>query len=104
MSRTRRHFTAEQKAEAVRRHLADKVAVSDLAEELGVQPSLIHLWVKHVLDHAATVFERSGGNRRGEQTKDLRISHLEAKLAKKNEVVAELMEAHVQLKKELGEL
>jgi transposase-like protein len=104
MSRIRRHFTAEQKAEAVRRHLADKVAVSDLAEELGVQPSLIHLWVKHVLDHAATAFERSGGSRRVEEAKERRIAQLQEKLIKKNEVVAELMEAHVQLKKELGEL
>jgi transposase len=104
MSRTRRHFTARQKADAVRRHLADKVAVSDLAEELGVQPSLIHLWVKHVLDHAAAAFERSGGSRRVEEAQERRIAQLQDKLIKKNEVVAELMEAHVQLKKELGEL
>ena len=107
MSRSRRHFTPEQKAEVVRRHLSDKVPVSNLADELQVQPTLIHLWVKHVLDHAATVFEsaRGGaGNRRAEDAKDRRITQLEAKLVKKNEVVAELMEAHVQLKKELGEL
>lgn len=104
MSRTRRHFTAEQKAEVVRRHVGDKVPVSDLAEELGVQPTLIHSWVKHVLDHAATAFERSAGKRRAEDPRDQRITQLEAKLSRKNEVVAELMEAHVQLKKELGEL
>jgi hypothetical protein len=40
----------------------------------------------------------------GRHAKDLKIAHLEEKLVKKNEVVAELMEAHVQLKKELGEL
>ncbi len=104
MSRTRRHFTAEQKAEVVRRHLADKIPVSDLADELDVQPTLIHLWVKHVLDHAAAAFERPAGNRRADDAKDRRITQLEEKLVKKNEVVAELMEAHVQLKKELGEL
>ena len=32
------------------------------------------------------------------------IEKLEAKLAQKNEVLAELMQEHVQLKKELGEL
>ena len=66
MSRKRRHFTAEQKAVAVRRHLSGKEAVSDLADELGVQPSQIHQWVKQVLDQADKAFERSGGNRRGE--------------------------------------
>ncbi len=106
MTRSRRHFTAEQKAEVVRRHLADKVPVSNLADEFQVQPTLVHLWVKHVLDHAAAAFEATrgaAGNRRLEEVKDRRINQLEAKLARKNEVVAELMEAHVQLKKELGE-
>jgi transposase len=107
MSRSRRHFTAQQKAEVVRRHLADKIPVSTLADELKVQPTLVHLWVKHVLDHAAAVFESTrgaAGDRRAEEAKDQQIAQLREKLIKKNEVVAELMEAHVQLKKELGEL
>jgi len=102
--RTRRHFTAEQKAEVVRRHVAGKEAISDLADELGLQPSQIHTWVQQVLGHGAAAFNRSAGHRRVEGAKDRRIAQLEAKLARKNEVVAELMEAHVQLKKELGEL
>ena len=36
---TRRHFTPQQKAEVVRRHLVGKEAVSDLASELQIQPS-----------------------------------------------------------------
>lgn len=102
--RTRRHFTAEQKAEVVRRHVAGKEAISDLADELGLQPSLIHTWVQQVLDHSAAAFARPAGHRRAEDAKDRRITQLEEKLSKKNEVMAELMEAHVQLKKELGEL
>jgi transposase-like protein len=104
MNKTRRHFTPEQKAEIVRRHLAGKEAVSDLADEFDVQPTQIHAWVKQVLDQAAAAFRQVRAARRAEDAKDQRIAHLEAKLAKKNEVVAELMEAHVQLKKELGEL
>jgi transposase-like protein len=86
--------------------LVGKEAVSDLAEELGVQPGQIHLWIKQVLDQADRAFDRSGGRGAGraENAKDQKIARLEEKLAKKNEVVAELMEAHVQLKKELGEL
>ena len=49
MSRSRRHFSDEVKANVVRRHIGEKIPVSDLAEELQVQPSLIHLWVKQVL-------------------------------------------------------
>ena len=104
--KTRRTFTPQQKAEAVRRHLSDKVPVSDLADELEVQPTVIHVWVRLVLDQAEKAFERSAGRtaKRADNAKDQKITQLQEKLAKKNEVVAELMEEHVQLKKELGEL
>ena len=104
MSRTRRHFTPEQKAEIVRRHVAGKEQVSDLADEFGLQPSLIHGWVNQVLAQAERAFDRPSGKRRMEEAKERKIAHLEAKLANKNEVIAELMQEHVELKKELGDL
>lgn len=104
MSKTRRHFTAEHKAEIVRRHLAGKEPVSDLADEFGLQPSLIHGWVNQVLAQAERAFDRPTGKRRIEEAKQRKIEHLEDKLANKNEVIAELLQEHVQLKKELGEL
>lgn len=103
MTRVRRHFTAQQKAEVVRRHVGGKEPVSKLAEEVGVQPTLIHQWVEQLLAQAERAFERTAGPRRDE-TKDRQIAQLQAKLADKNEVIAELLEEHVTLKKELGEL
>ena len=64
MSRTRRRFTSEQKAQIVRRHVANKELVSALAEEFGLQPSQIHSWVNTVLAHADNPFERSAENGR----------------------------------------
>ena len=104
MSRTRRHFTPEQKAEIVRRHLAGREPVSNLADEFGVQPSLIHGWVNQVLSQAERAFDRPNGKRRQQEVEARKIAHLESKLANKNEVIAELMQEHVQLKKELGDL
>ncbi|MBI3467435.1 MAG: transposase [Planctomycetes bacterium] len=103
-TRVRRSFTPPQKAEIVRRHLAGKEAVSDLADELGLQPSQIHQWVKHVLDQAERAFERTSTGRRNDDAKDRRIEHLQAKLANKNEVIAELLEENVRAKKATGEL
>jgi transposase-like protein len=103
-SKQRRRFGAEKKALVVRRHLAEKVPVSDLADEFGVQPSQIHTWVKQVLDRAEKAFERSDGPRRKEVGKDAKIAQLEEKLATKNEVISELMEENVKAKKANGEL
>ena len=68
MSRERRRFTAESKAQIVRRHLAGKEPVSKLAEEFGVQPGQIHGWVNLVLTQAEKAFERSAGHGRNEQS------------------------------------
>jgi transposase-like protein len=109
----RRHFGDDQKAAIVRRHLADKVPVSDLADEYQVQPSLIYLWIRQVLEQAERAFQQPGGKRGRAQrdAKDRRIAELEAglarqqaKLVQKNEVISELMEENVRAKKANGEL
>jgi transposase len=67
---------------------------------LSVQPSQIHAWVKQVLDQAEHALERSAGRpARTEQVQAKLLEKLQAKLVKKNEVIAELMQEHVQLKK-----
>jgi transposase-like protein len=104
MSSSRRRFTPEQKALIVRRHLANKESVSALAEEFGLQPSQIHLWVNTLLAQADKAFERSSGGTRADKAQDQRIQHLEAKLATNNEVIAELLEENVKSKKERGGL
>lgn len=42
--RKRRQFTADDKAAILRRHLADKVPVSDLCNEYHILPGLFYLW------------------------------------------------------------
>jgi transposase-like protein len=109
----RRHFGDSQKAAIVRRHLADKVPVSDLADEYKIQPSVIYLWIKQLLDQAERAFQQPDGKRgrASRDAKDRQIAELEARLARqeaklvqKNEVISELMEENVRAKKATGEL
>jgi transposase len=39
MRKERKHFTPEEKVAILRRHLVDKVPVSELCEELGLRPA-----------------------------------------------------------------
>ena len=103
MTQQRRHFTAEEKAAVVRRHLVDRVPVSDLCDEYGLQPTQIYSWQRQLFANAAAAFERPGRKAKQDDAKDRKITALEAKVQQKNEVVAELLQEHVQLKKELGE-
>lgn len=101
----RRTFSPEQKAAMLRRHLVDKVAVSDLCDEYKIQPSLFYLWQRQAMEHLAAVFANDA--RRGsEKNHDAELAkkneELEAKLAKKDQVIAEISEEHMLLKKKLG--
>lgn len=103
----RRKFTAEQKATVLRRHLQDKVLVSDLCDEYKIQPSVFYGWQRQLLENIASALE-TNGRRRSRDNREVRleskIDALEAKLAKKDNVIAEISEEYVQLKKALGEL
>jgi transposase-like protein len=49
MKKERKHYTGEEKVAILRRHLLDKVPVSDLREEHGLQPTVFYRWQKRVL-------------------------------------------------------
>lgn len=100
MRKKRKQYRPEEKAAILRRHLVDKVAVSDLCEEYGLQPTVFYRWQKAFFENGAQAFQREGDR----QTAKLkgRIAELEEKLAKKNEVLGEVMEEYVALKKTNG--
>ncbi len=104
MSRQRRHFTPEQKVAVLRLHLLEKKPVSDICQEHHLSVTLFYLWQKQFFENGTAAFANTGRRRQAEQdAKDRKIAALQDKLLRKNEVLAELMEEHVQLKKELGE-
>jgi transposase len=103
MTRQRRHFSGPEKVAALKRHLVEKVPVSDLCDELGIAPNLFYRWQKEFFENGHAAFDNGRKAKSVEDAKDKKIEQLEAKLQRKNEVLGELMEEHVQLKKELGE-
>lgn len=102
MKTQRRRFTGEEKVSLLRRHLVEGVAVSQVCEEAGVQPTQFYQWQKQFFENGAAAFERNGNAK--QDAAHERIAMLEAKLRRKDEVLGELMEEHIALKKELGEL
>ena len=104
MSTKRKHYSAPEKVAILRLHLLEKKPVSDLCDQYGIHPTLFYRWQKEFFENGAAAFDHTGKRRNTvEEAKDRKIAALEEKLRVKNEVLAELMEEHVQLKKELGE-
>ena len=100
-SQKRKHLGGDQKLAILKRYLVDKTPISDLCDEYGIQPSQVYQWQKVLFENGQAAFQRTG--RRTADPNRRKVAALEAKLQQKNEVIAELMQEHVQLKKELGE-
>jgi transposase len=104
MNKPRRHFPGTEKVAILKRHLIDKVPVSDLCDELDIYPNQFYAWLKEFFENGHAAFDNGRKAKSVEDAQQAKIQQLEAKLVRKNEVMAELMEAHTDLKKNLGEL
>ncbi len=100
MTKKKKSFSAEKKVRILRRHLLDKIPVSDLCDEYGINPVTFYRWQKTFFEKGSAAFE----NQENGKTRKLeaKISGQAKKLAKKDEIIAEIMESHVDLKKKLG--
>ena len=101
MRKKRHNYTPEEKVAILKRHLVEQVPISDLCDKYQLQPTVFYHWQKQFFENGAAAFTQSKDPKRQETQ---RIEQLEKKLQKKHEVLSELMEEHVKLKKELGEL
>jgi transposase len=105
MSRERKTLAGPEKLAILRRYLVEKVPISDLCDQYGLQPSQVYYWQAQLFEHGASIFERRPGRQASaESAKDRKIAQLELKLTQKNEVISELMEENVREKKRTGEL
>ena len=100
--KTRERFTAQEKVAILRLHLLEHVPASDLCDQHGIHPTMFYRWQKEFFENGSAALEpRSRGPG---DSKDRQIALLEQKLQRKHEVLSELMEEPIKLKKELGEL
>jgi transposase-like protein len=104
MKTERKHYTPEEKVAMLRQHLLDKVPVSDLCEENGLQPTVFYRWQKELFENGASAFQAKERPARQVEEKQKRIEFLEKKVQTKDEVLGELMAEYIALKKNLGEL
>ena len=105
MKTNRRKFLAQEKVRMLRQHLVEKVPISEVCDQNGIQPTRFYQWQKQFFENGAAAFAPPEGDRNNSQIKKLKRSnaHLQEKLSQKDAVIAEIMESHIQLKKNLGQ-
>ncbi len=84
--------------------MVDRVPISELCNELSLQPSVFYQWQRQAHENLALALEKSvEGPSLRERELEAENALLKARLAKKDSVIAEISQKYTQLKKELGE-
>ena len=97
----RRYFSPERKVEIIREHLIDGLPVSEVCEKHEIKPNQYFTWQKKFFERGAAAFQ-SKKNTRQHGVQKRKIDRLKKKLSEKDEIIAEVAEAFVTLKKDLG--
>ena len=100
MIKSRKNYTPEEKVAILKKHLVEKEPVSDLCDRYNLQPTVLYRWQKQFFEHGAEAFQRQSN--RTTIRLEQKVTALEQKLSRKHEVLSELMEEHIALKKSLG--
>lgn len=100
--KTKRHFNPEQKVAILREHLIDRKPVSDVCDKHDLRPTVFYRWQKQFFEQGASAFRSKRSEDVQVNQLNRQVAQLENKLQTKNEVLGELMEEHLVLKKKLG--
>ena len=102
MSKSRKHYDAVEKVAILRRHLIERIPVSDLCDQYDIQPSMFYNWQKQLFENGAAAFGQTRSA--PEKHQERKIAALQDKLQRRTELCPSCWKEHVKLKKVLGEL
>ncbi len=94
----RKRYTAEEKMKILREVLEEGKTISGTAEKYGIHPNNVMQWRKQLLESGLQTFQIKRSDIR-EKAEARKIGALEEKLKQKDEVIADLAEELLTLKK-----
>ena len=94
----RKRYTADEKVRVLREVLEDGKTISQVAEQYGLHPNNIFKWRKQFLEGGFAAFNITRNDISG-KAEGRKVAALEEKIRQKDEVIAELAEELLALKK-----
>jgi transposase len=105
MSKSRRNYSSEEKVAILKRHLLEKEPVSDICDKLNLAPTQFYRWQKEFFENGFRAFDnKSKANHSRTRQLEEKLEHLEDRLKHKDNIIAEITEDYVRLKKNSGAL
>lgn len=96
----RKRYSAETKVSILREHLEQNTSVADICEKYRIHPNQFYRWKKEFFENAVEIFSHKKRNNQ----KDTQVANLEKTLKERNEIIAELLQENLKLKKLSGEI
>ena len=103
MGRKRKRYTSEDKVKILREVLEEGKSISCVAEKYGVHPNLIMGWRKQLFENALQTFEIKRTDIT-EKAQERKTKELEERIHNKDNVIAELAQELLELKKKHPDL
>jgi len=100
MSKKRRRFESVEKVKIIREHLVDRRPLSEVCDQYDIAPTQFYQWQKQFFEQGISAFEPKKVSR--EYVLENQLKQLNKKLTRKDEVIAELVEHNIDLKKKHG--
>ena len=72
-----KRVSSEVKMEALKKHMLKKVPISEICEELGVQPTAFYNWQRDLFARGASVFDKKPGPKKQDKPAE-KLGQLEA--------------------------
>lgn len=94
-----RRFDAAAKVKIIKEHLIERSPISDVCQKYGIAPTQFYQWQKTFFENGASAFEKK--NDKASVRLEQQNLALNQKLLKKDQVIAELVEHNISLKKNL---
>ena len=60
-SKGRRNFSSQEKVRILKKHLVEKVAVSELCQQHNLHPTVFYRWLKEFFENGAAAFDKPAG-------------------------------------------
>lgn len=96
----KKRLSSKEKMMILRELLDNRVQIGELSEKYGVHPNVIYNWKKILFERGEILFEEK--REKTTNKTDEKISRLESKLKDRNDLISEILEDNIRLKKSLN--
>jgi transposase len=96
----RKRYSPENKVSILREHLEKNISVADICEKHRLHPNQLYRWKKELFENASEIFS----SKRSKKKDNIKFVKLKNIIKERNEVIAELLQENLKLKKLSGEI